>query len=273
MVILLNRIKSFILDRPIKKGNVLKERYRIIEVIGEGSYGITYLATDISTNTSCVLKQIKPSRRKLEHVTKAFSYEKRILSMLNHPQIPSYRGSLNHNGHQFLIMDYVPGCTFEELIFNDGKHFDELMTFNILQQIVEVIQYCHELNIIHRDLRIPNILFNKGKIFIVDFGLARFTNTITHDENNRYYEIEKQLRREIHPNSDFYALGHFALFLLYSTFNPQIDEEKSWEEELQLTDRSRCFLRKLLQLEKPYLDHKELNDDLTELIQYINTIS
>ena len=72
----------------------------------------------------------------------------------------------------------------------------------------------HSKGIIHRDLRIPNILMKEKQVSIIDFGLAKYKG----DERATTYEGEQALMREVHFRSDFYALGHFSLFLLYAGY-------------------------------------------------------
>lgn len=69
--------------------------------------------------------------------------------------------------------------------------------------------------------------------------------------------------RAVSVKSDFYALGHFALFLLYSEFTPSGEEEKSWEEELCLSSGFTSVLRKMLQIDQPYERAEDIIGDLT----------
>jgi serine/threonine-protein kinase len=102
-------------------------------------------------------------------------------------------------------------------------------------------------------------------VYIIDFGLARFLTESERENNDDV--IEKKLRREISVKSDFYALGHFLLFLLYSTYEPTVKEERSWEEELSLSTEARYILRKLLQIDAPYENIHELSADINRLLQ------
>lgn len=266
--ILFQNVKSIIFDRPFKNGTVIDDRYEIMNVLGMGSYGITYLTYDRKKNMECVLKQMKPSRKKLEKVHLSFQYEKEILSYLNHPQIPEFGERITFNGHQFFTMEYVNGQTFEDLIFKEGMVYEEIDAFRILRDVLEIVAYFHSHNIIHRDLRIPNIMVKDGLIYVIDFGLARFFNDDHHllFASMNGYDIEKKLKREIHYKSDFYALGHFVLFLLYSSYTSDSKTEKSWEEELKITDQARLFIRRLLQLDEPYNSVEKVMYDVEQLI-------
>lgn len=265
---LVQSLKSVILDRPLKQGALLADRYEIIRILGMGSYGISYLAKDRRQNKECVVKQMKPSRKKLEKVHRSFEYEKKILSYLNHPQIPSFGESLFYNGQHFFTMDYIAGRTFEDLIFNDGAVFDEVRSFEILRDVLEIVAYFHGKKIIHRDLRIPNIMVKDGAIYVIDFGLARFLDTNNCDNFSEMagYDFEKKLKREIHYKSDFYALGHFILFLLYSSYTPDSKKERSWEEELQISNQGRRIIRRMLQLDEPYMNIDDVVRDVDKIL-------
>ncbi|WP_374724682.1 serine/threonine protein kinase [Calidifontibacillus erzurumensis] len=265
----LQNVKTIIYDRPFKNGTIINDKYTIIDCLGMGSYGITYLTQNHLNNNVCVLKQMKPSRKKLEKVHLSFENEKNILSLLNHPQIPKFGESFTFNGHHFFTMEYVNGRTFEDLIFKEMMVFKAIDAFHILRDVLDIVAYIHSHNIIHRDLRIPNIMVKDGVIYVIDFGLARFIDDRRNDVFNtemKGYDIEKKLKREIHYKSDFYSLGHFILFLLYSSYTPVSKKEKGWEEELVLPDRARQLIRRLLQLDPPYDHVKEVIYDVDQLI-------
>ncbi len=73
----------------------------------------------------------------------------------------------------FFVMEYMPGKNFEDYIFSDGHVYTEREVFKILYEILEIVSVFHSKGIIHRDLRIPNILMKENEISIIDFGLAK----------------------------------------------------------------------------------------------------
>lgn len=120
-------------------------------------------------------------------------------------------------GRKELFCDGVyAGENFEDRIFLDGQVYDEREVFEILYEVLGIVSYFHSKGIIHRDLRIPNILMKENQISIIDFGLAKLKGE--GDERAITYEGEQALMREVHFRSDFYALGHFVLFLLYASY-------------------------------------------------------
>ncbi|WP_310259024.1 serine/threonine protein kinase [Fictibacillus barbaricus] len=247
-------------DRPIKTGRLIQQRYSIIEVLGMGSYGITYLALDRKTNTKIVLKQLRTTKARTTSGLRSFQRESNILQTLQHKRIPHLLDVFeNKNGH-FIVMEWIQGETFEDLIFRNGYTYTELDTIRILLDLLAIVETFHEKGIIHRDLRIPNIIERNGELHIIDFGLACF---LTDPEDLGPDEHPEKIRmRAVTMKSDLFALGHFALFLLYSSYEPQSKKERGWEEELDITPSLKTILRKMLQLDKPF---ESVNETRTAL--------
>lgn len=246
---------SGIFDRPLQLGTVLMH-YRINSVIGMGSYGFTYLVTDLNTGEEKVLKQLRKSKRKLASGRKSFQDEQAILREITHPCIPQLFHSFVWNDEPFFVMAYIQGKTFEQLIFEEQYVYTEEIAFSIICDILRVVSHFHNQGIVHRDLRIPNILTEDGCIYIVDFGLA--CRMGEKDQREETFFGEKQYMREVHYRSDFYALGHFLLFLLYSGYTPVSKKERPWYEELPLSDEGRSIIMRMLRIETPYENAEEL---------------
>ncbi|MED0687097.1 serine/threonine-protein kinase [Anoxybacillus ayderensis] len=243
-------------EKPYREGTVVNGRYTIQALLGEGSYGMAYVARDEETKELVVLKQMKRTKKKKRRAS--FEREALILKKLNHPQIPKLYDSFDVRGTLHLVMEYIEGDTVETLIFDKNKTYDEKEAFSLLADVLRVVQYIHAHGIVHRDLRIPNIVFRNGVVYVLDFGLARFLS----EKNERLFTLEQRLRRTIDVKSDIYALGHFLLFLLYSSYEPTADKEKSWEDELSLSKEARYVLRRMLQLDRPYASVEQLMRDV-----------
>lgn len=253
-----------LLERPLKNGWVVNNHYQLNRFIGRGSYGLAYEAIDLQHNKTVVVKQLRKRKRK---TGKGFlEREAKMLSALNHPAIPKCLDVIHEDGKSFLVMEWVRGKNVEELIFYEGRKYTEVECFQILLKVLEIVQYIHDKGVVHRDLRLPNILLNNGKIFIIDFGLALFC-----DETDEVYieamPPEKRLYREISFASDFYALGHFVLFLLYSNYQSSSRKQGSWEEELKIGYQAKRIIRKLLKLDPCYESVTDIIEDIEELLK------
>ncbi|OES46590.1 serine/threonine protein kinase [Domibacillus iocasae] len=253
----MDTIFSVLFERPLKPDTLVRGRFKLNSLIGKGSYGLTYKAKDLQTGSIVVVKQLRKRKRHKSEEVQYFLQEAGFLQQFNHPSIPQFVAAFEEDGVPFLVMDFIDAPNFEELIFNKNKVYTEKETFLILLDVINVVQYFHQQGIVHRDLRIPNILWDGTSIYIIDFGLARLLGS--KPSSPRKGKKEHPLFRELSVRSDFFALGHFALFLLYSTFEPASKKEKSWEEELVLSPVARQTIRRLLQLDQPY-------ETITELI-------
>ncbi|NWK69944.1 protein kinase [Bacillus paramycoides] len=257
-------------DRPLRKNTIVAERYNIESVIGMGSYGITYVVNDLQINRNKVLKQLRQSKQRYESGRKSFEQEKLILQTLNHATIPSLHDHFIWEKKNFFVMEYMPGKNFEDYIFLEGHVYKEREVFEILYEILGIVSYFHSKGIIHRDLRIPNILMKENQISIIDFGLAKFKGE--GDERATIYEGEQALMREVQFRSDFYALGHFALFLLYADYESTAKHEKPWFEELVLEEYNREILMRMLQIKTPYYENVQgLKKDVAYALERMET--
>jgi len=258
----------WLVDRPFKKGKVICGRYEIIDVLGMGSYGITYVANDIVQQKKVVVKQLRKTKQRTSQGLKSYHYEAKLLSQLNHPQIPSLYEAIETDEGCFLVMELIQGKTFEDLIFEEKCVYTEEQALNILLNILDVVSAIHEQGIVHRDLRIPNIIDVNGTIYVIDFGLARFLGD--HEETSTLIE-EQQFMRQTSAASDIYALGHFLLFLLYSGYEPTEQQERSWEQELSLSIPIKTIIQKMLRADESYESIKSLQKDIYDYINSKNS--
>jgi serine/threonine protein kinase, bacterial len=268
LIVVVNRIMvkflSGLLERPLKIGTILQNRYNLIRFIGKGSYGMVYLALDDDTGNKVIVKQHR--ERKGKNSKEMLEHEAQTLSLLDHPSIPKYIHFFQENQTSFLVMDYMEGKNFEDLVLNEGQIYDEKESLEILLKVLNVVTYLHDNKLIHRDLRLPNIITKDNQVFVIDFGLAVFgedkeTTPTTHSS------AEKELFREKSYRSDYYALGHFLLFLLYSNFESTSKKEKSWEEELIISNGTKKMIKKLLRIEHSYDHISEIVIDLEDALR------
>lgn len=217
-------------------------KYIIERPIGEGRYGLCFLARS-DMGEQVVIKKFKPS------IFKKYSeknvYEAVILSKLNDKTIPELLGVINQKGFYGFVLEFKHGCTVKDLLFKYKHKFTREEFFNIGIQLIKIIKYIHRNAVVHRDIRIPNVLINNGEVYLIDFGLARRA------DNNKYPY-----------NLDFSYLGDFLLYLLYSSFEIKEKHKKlPWYKELTLTSEQKLFLKKLLRIELAYenIDEIETN--------------
>ncbi|WP_167577903.1 protein kinase [Ammoniphilus sp. YIM 78166] len=244
----MKRIWERMLDRSYPCGTIV-QGYELLNVLGIGSYGITYLSQDQRDGKLCVVKQVKPSKKNTKKGMQAYSSETSLLQQLDHPSIPRFYQRFNFDGHFFFAMEYMEGKNFEELIFIEGREYSERQALFILQQLLCIFDYLYQNGISHRDLRVPNVIMDENEeLKLIDFGLAKVMN-------------DKDVKR------DFQDIAHFLLFLLYSTYVPIQKKSKSWEEELRIHPITRRIIRRLFGLDTPYRDIRELSAELASALE------
>jgi len=211
----------------LQTGDLLKNQYEILSLIGKGGIGTTYLVNDKSDNIEKVLKTLDLSEVKDWKEVELFEREVKVLKNINHPQIPDYYDNFelkrNNEILYTLVMEYVEGKNLHESI-KDGKRFSEEQVCKILEELLNILVYIHGIKptIIHRDINPKNIICNsKGRIFLVDFGAVGriVADTVAASASNTFvgtigYMPPEQLFGKSLPASDLYSLGVTILYLL-----------------------------------------------------------
>lgn len=245
---------QFFVDKPIKKGAVLYDRYEVISVIGTGSYGIVYLCNDLKTNENRVVKQLRPSKRRIKKEIKLFENEISILRLLNHKSMPKLYDEFSNNGYFYYVMNYIEGDNLEDQIFLNHKTFKEKESLLLLAHLLELVAYLHKNGMYHQDLRIPNILLKDKEPFLIDFGLSKQIVSVDPFCSS---SIELEMKQQ-----DYYDLGDILLYLLYTTYSSNNKKVLPWTEELSLEKKTVHLLKRLLRIQEPYSDISELSADL-----------
>ncbi|MUG86286.1 protein kinase [Paenibacillus timonensis] len=266
-------------DYRLDSGTQLANRYTVRELIGEGSYGLTYKCTDETTGSIVAVKQARPSKG--EYAKQLLVHEANVLKTLHHPRIPGYLDQFEEGRNSYLVMTFLRGATLEDLIFGQGRRYDEAESVRVTLQLLELVDDIHRQGFVHLDLRIPNVVFQEEELYLIDFGLSRGIgeSPIALPLQGRWHQREHAASRAFipaEPQSDLEDVGHFLLFLLYSTFdtkrqsshpthgNRQISES-SWQDELHLSSELTTRVERLLQLRDPYAHVSEAIADLQAL--------
>ncbi|WP_089740078.1 protein kinase family protein [Gracilibacillus ureilyticus] len=250
---IIKRLRQTLLDKTYSPKQILAGKYQIEKVLGDGSYGIVYLCTSLLSNKRCVVKQLR--KRKRNENESMYLQETTVLKMLNHPAIPAFLETFTDNNTLFFSMEYMEGDNIEDILFSKKETFTELEALIILRDLLEVIEYMHSKGIAHGDIRIPNIMMNHTRLYLIDFGLTQF---LRNEENKSIVQ------------DDFYDLGDFLLFMLYSTYSAKPKKNQPWTEELTLNKRTISILKRLLQVEQPYESAKEILADVNQAIHLLS---
>jgi serine/threonine-protein kinase len=233
------------LHKKLKYSGKQFGKYIIERPIGEGRYGLCFIAKS-GMEEKVIIKKFKQGILKKYGARNV--YEAVILSQLNDKRIPELLGVINEKGFYGFVLEFKNGDTVKDLLFKDNYKFTREEFFNIGIKLIKIIKYIHENGVVHRDIRIPNVLIDKEEVYLIDFGLARWS------DNNKYpYDL------------DFSYLGDFLLYLLYSSYEAKENHKKlPWYEELTLTFKQKLFLKKLLGLEPVYENTDDIQIDFID---------
>lgn len=157
--------------------------YNIIEKLGEGGMGVVYKARDTHLDRFVAIKILPPEKVADSERKRRFTQEARAASALNHPNIVTVYDIDAAEGVDFIAMEYVPGETLGQLISNKGLRLKDALEYAV--QIADALAAAHAAGIVHRDIKPSNIMVSgKGRAKILDFGLAKLTETTAPAESD-----------------------------------------------------------------------------------------
>jgi serine/threonine protein kinase len=221
----------------LPEGFILREKYSIVKVLGQGGFGITYLAEDIILGTRFCIKELFISGSStrgqnmtvLTHNLKDFSFadfkerfllEAKQLAKFSHMNIVRVIDFFEANNTAYVVMEYLKGQTLKELVASKGPlSFQE--SNNIIAQLLTAVEIVHNAGMLHRDIKPDNIILtNDGRVVLIDFGSARaFTEGKTVAQTAMVSPGYAPLE-QYNPNArkgsytDIYSIGATFYFML-----------------------------------------------------------
>jgi eukaryotic-like serine/threonine-protein kinase len=181
-------------------------KYKILKTIGSGGFGTVYLADDTWINKKVALKV--PHKQSVDFGE--LLREARLLAALDHPNIVRIVTAEKQENVFFIVMDFVPGETLEDVVAREGA-LDVALALDYTCQISNAVDHAHRQGVLHRDLRPSNILVAEtGQLKVADFGTSRFLEIAAHGSTvigSPPYMAPEQFRGEAVLASDVYSLG------------------------------------------------------------------
>ncbi len=222
---------------PIEPGIILRDRYKISRIIGQGGMGSIYLAEDIRLEgRQCALKEVQHESSlpedTLQQARDQFLREAQILARLDHPNLQKVSDFFSDENREYLVMDFVPGEDLRTLMLEARRKKIFLAEREVLRwsvQLADALDYMHRQDppILHRDIKPSNLkLTPSGLIKLVDFGLVKLlaseemTITILQGRGTALYTPLEQYGGDTgHTDvrSDIYAFGATLYHLLTNT--------------------------------------------------------
>lgn len=235
----------------LKCGNnlLLVERYWAKSILGEGGFGRTFLAVDEfkPSKPLCVIKQFLPQvqgTRNNEKASELFAQEAQRLEELGqHPQIPELLGYFTDGERQYLVQELIDGQTLQQELASQGV-YPESAIRQLLKDVLTVLQFVHQNQVIHRDIKPENIIRRNtdGKLVLVDFGAAKYIESLQPSVTGTIigtveYCAPEQAKGKPDFISDLYSLGVTCLHLLTGVEPPELFDDWSaewiWRQHLK----------------------------------------
>lgn len=250
---------------------LLRDRYRVVEALGQGGFGATFLAIDESLpgQPNCVIKQLRPSTTAphvLQMARELFEREAQTLGRIgNHPQVPRLLDYFEANQEFYLVQEYVSGSTLQQEVKRSGP-FSEAGVKQFLSEILPVLEYIHSHRVIHRDIKPANMIRRAQdcKLVLIDFGAVKYQNAQANSGSDQTaltsYAIgtpgfappEQMAMRPV-PASDIYALGVTCIYLLTGKSPKDLDYDPStgellWQRHVHISEHFAGVLKKMLEV-------------------------
>jgi len=245
----------------------LRGRYKIIEHLGRGGFGDAYLALDedLPGTPRCVVKHLKPRDPNpdlLDIARRLFKKEAEVLYRLKHPQIPALLANFEENGEFYLVQDYIDGEDLSRTEITPGKRLSEAIVIKLLQDILEILAFVHQQNVIHRDIKPSNLIRRRqdGKIFLIDFGAVKEIKTLVMTPGGQTsvlapigtpgYMPSEQASGHPQLCSDVYAVGMLGIQALTGIVPSQLQKDSTlqviWRERVQVSPQLTDILDKMV---------------------------
>jgi len=191
-------------------------RYKIEKELGRGAMGVVYLGKDPKINRQVAIKTLdyaQFSSKELKVVKSRFFREAEAAGRLSHHNIVTVYDVGEEDDFAFIAMDYVTGVALSEYTSVDNLlPVDEV--YRIIQEVADTLDYAHSQNIVHRDIKPGNIMYNPQdrQIKITDFGIARITDSVKTRTGSfmgspSYMAPEQMTGTHVDGRADLYALG------------------------------------------------------------------
>jgi serine/threonine protein kinase, bacterial len=251
---------------------LLRDRYRVVQALGQGGFGATFLSKDESLpgNPYCVIKQLRPaasSSAVLQMARDLFQREAKTLGKVgNHPQVPRLLDYFEANQEFFLVQEYISGSTLQQEVKRSGP-FSEAGVKQFLSEVLPMLQYIHGQQVIHRDIKPANLIRRSQdkKLVLIDFGAVKDqVNPVQASASEQtaltqyaigtpgYAPPEQMAMRPVYA-SDIYALGVTCLYLLTARSPKDMDYDPAtgeilWRQQVHISDHFAEVLKKMLEV-------------------------
>lgn len=239
--------------QTLQEGSTLQGgKYIIKKVLGQGGFGITYLAEHDLLGTKVAIKEFfmkdfcnrdgdtsnvavgtEGGRDQVSRFKEKFLKEARSIARLRHSNIVRISDVFEENGTAYYVMDYCEGGSLSELVKSRHGGLDETLALRYISQIASALDYIHERKMMHLDVKPANILLDgQDNAVLIDFGLAKQYDALSGNQTSTtpvgishgYAPIEQYKMggvSEFSPATDIYSLGATLYYLITGQTPPE----------------------------------------------------
>lgn len=193
--------------------DLLDNRYEIIRRLGSGGMADVYLARDTQLGRQVAIKVLYKRYARDEEFVARFRREAQSAAALNHPHIVSIYDRGEAEDSYYIAMEYLEGRSLKAVIDEEGP-LEPARAIDYAEQMLRALQFAHENNVIHRDIKPHNIVINdRGQLKVTDFGIARAGSSPSVTETGsiigtaQYLSPEQAKGKAVEQSSDLYSLG------------------------------------------------------------------
>ena len=235
----------------LKTGSTLQNgKYEIIRTLGQGGFGITYLAEQVALKKKVAIKEFfmkdccerddgtgsvrvgtGSQRNLVKKFRGKFIREAQMIAGLDHPGIVQVTDVFEENDTAYYVMENLPSGSLSEIVKRDGP-LPESEALRYIRQVADALAYLHQRNTVHLDVKPSNILLNaKGQAVLIDFGISKHYDDSGEQTSSTPVGISKGFApleqgrsgdvSQFKPSTDIYALGATLFFLLTGKTPPE----------------------------------------------------
>ena len=288
--------------KVLHAGDVIGEKYRIVNEIGSGGFATTYLAVieksvskdvDSAPLEKCVVKQLQPrlnSQAIWDNARDRLDTEGMVLRWLGkHNQIPALIDHFDENSQFYLVLEFIEGNEFDREVQN--ALLNEFQIIQFLHDVLNILNFVHQQGVIHRDIKPSNLIkrFKDGKFSLIDFGAVKEIGTAIFDSPKEvaqtqvigtpgYMPPEQHSGKPLY-SSDIYALGKTAIYGLTGRTptdweNIETNEMVSWYEKTSISNELAKIINRMTSTKtaERYKSVQEVLDDIIPLLRVGSSI-
>ncbi|HBB30997.1 MAG TPA: serine/threonine protein kinase [Cyanobacteria bacterium UBA8803] len=271
-------------------GRLLDQRYQVVEVLGQGGFGHTYIAQDTHRpgNPTCVVKHLKPATSDpecLQTARRLFNSEAETLEKLgHHDQIPRLLAYFEENEEFYLVQEFIAGHPLTKEL-PAGQRWSYSQVIQLLQEVLSILEFVHGNGVIHRDLKPDNLIRRQqdNKLVLVDFGAVKqvqMQSIMAHEGlaetvaiGTPGYMPSEQGQGRPRPCSDIYALGIIGIQAVTGLNPRQLLEDSAtgeiiWRQYAQISEELAAILTKMV---RHYFKHRY--QTATEVLQALTLLT